>query len=88
MALPVLSSSLTTVLAFLPLFLEFLLLDFDGELALVELDGSGMNVITRARINEQPTWTPPTLIGRTLFFRDETRIAALDLSAARQKLVE
>jgi hypothetical protein len=64
---------------------EFLLLDFDGELALVELDGSGMNVITRATINEQPTWTPPTLIGSTLFFRDETRIAALDLSAARQK---
>jgi len=62
---------------------EFLLLDFDGELALVELDGSGMNVITRATINKAPTWTPPTLIGSTLFFRDETRIAALDLSAVR-----
>lgn len=62
---------------------EFLLLDFDGELALVELDGSGMNVITQATINERPTWTPPTLIGSTLFFRDETRIVALDLSVAR-----
>jgi outer membrane protein assembly factor BamB len=62
---------------------EFLLLDFEGELALVEMDGSGMNVITRATINERPTWTPPTLIGSTLFFRDETRIVALDLSVAR-----
>ena len=64
---------------------DFLLLDFDGELALVELDASGMNVITRATINEQPTWTPPTLIGSTLFFRDEARVVALDLSAARKK---
>jgi outer membrane protein assembly factor BamB len=62
---------------------EFLLLDFDGELALVELGRGGMNVITRATINKRPTWTPPTLIGSTLFFRDETRIAALDPSAAR-----
>ena len=64
---------------------DFLLLDFDGELALVEFGGSGMNVITRATINEKPTWTPPTLIGSTLFFRDEARIVALDLSAARKK---
>ena len=63
---------------------NFLLLDFDGELALVELTGEGMNVITQATINERPTWTPPTLIGTTLFFRDDTRVAALDLSRGKK----
>jgi hypothetical protein len=59
---------------------DFLLLDFEGELALVELSGDGMNVVSQATINTKPTWTPPTLLGTTLYFRDETRIAALDLS--------
>ena len=59
---------------------EFLLLDFDGELALLELNGEGMQVLTQATINDEPTWTPPTLIGTTLYFRDKSRIAALDLS--------
>ena len=62
----------------------FLLLDFDGELALLKLDGEGMKVITQATINERPCWTPPTLLGTTLYFRDETRIAALDLSSSRE----
>jgi len=62
----------------------FLLLDFDGELALVELSGEGMKVVTRASINDKPTWTPPTLIGTTLFVRDEARILALDLSTRTQ----
>jgi len=59
---------------------QFLLLDFDGDLALVELDAEGMNIVTRATINDKPTWTPPTLLGTTLFVRDEARIMALDLS--------
>jgi hypothetical protein len=60
---------------------EFLLLDFEGELALLELAAEGMEVIARATINDEKTWTPPTLLGTTLYFRDESRIAALDLSA-------
>ncbi len=64
---------------------QYLLLDFEGELALVELDGEGMNVIAQATINTQKTWTPPTLLGTTLYFRDESRIAALDLSAGKAK---
>jgi outer membrane protein assembly factor BamB len=58
---------------------QFLILDFDAKLALVNLSPDGMKVITQATIGEQPTWTPPTLIGTTLYFRDEQRIAAFDL---------
>ncbi len=64
---------------------DFLLLDHDGDLALVQLDGQGMKVITRASINDKPTWTPPTLIGTTLYVRDESRIVALDLSARKPR---
>lgn len=60
----------------------YLLLDFEGELALVELDGEGMTVVTRASINDEPTWTPPTLLGTTLYVRDESRLMALDLSGS------
>ncbi len=60
---------------------EFLLLDFEGELALIDLGPKGMKVIARASINDKPTWTPPTLIGTTLYVRDESRVFALDLSA-------
>ena len=58
----------------------FVLLDFDGALAMVELDESGMKVLTKATINDAPTWTPPTLIGDVLYVRDESRVMALDLS--------
>ena len=64
---------------------EFLLFDFDGELALVKLSGEGMKVVTRASINDEKSWTPPTLLGTTLFIRDESRIAAFDLSTGKTK---
>ena len=63
---------------------DYLLLDFEGQLALVELSGEGMEVVTQASINDEPTWTPPTLIGTTLYVRDESRIAALDLSVKKK----
>ena len=64
---------------------DFLLLDFEGELALVGLDGEGMEIVTQASINDEQTWTPPTLIGTTLYFRDETRMVALDLSPGKAR---
>jgi outer membrane protein assembly factor BamB len=62
---------------------DFLLLDHEGSLALVALSADGMRIVTRASIDDRPTWTPPTLIGTTLYVRDESRIQALDLSAPR-----
>jgi len=63
---------------------DFLLLDFEGELALASLDGEGMEIVARASIDDEKTWTPPTLIGTTLYVRDESRMMALDLSAAKR----
>jgi len=59
---------------------EYLLLDYDAVLALVELDRKGMTVVTKSSIGEKRTWTPPTLVGTSLFVRDDYRIRALDLA--------
>jgi len=64
---------------------DFLLLDFDGELALVELSEAGMKVVTQASVNKEPTWTPPTLLDTELYIRDKSRIVALDLSQGTGK---
>jgi hypothetical protein len=37
-------------------------------------------VLSRAQILENRAWTPPTLVGRTLYVRDRKTIAAYDLS--------
>jgi hypothetical protein len=62
---------------------EFLLLDFEGQLGLVALSGTGMRVLARAPTGLQKTWTPPTLIGTTLYVRDESRMVAYDLARRR-----
>jgi outer membrane protein assembly factor BamB len=64
---------------------DYLLLDFEGQLALVELSGEGMQVVTQASINDEKTWTPPTLLGTTLYVRDESRMVALDLSVGKTR---
>ena len=40
----------------------------------------GLKVLARAPILEHLAWTPPTLVGRTLYVRDRQTIAAYDLS--------
>jgi outer membrane protein assembly factor BamB len=60
-----------------------LMLDADGDLYLAELKPDGINVLTQARIFESDeSWTIPTLVGTTLFARDQNKIVALQLGAA------
>lgn len=59
---------------------QVVLLDFEAELAIVSFDKDGMAVKAQASIGDKPTWTPPTLLGTTLYVRDEERIRAYDLS--------
>lgn len=59
---------------------KLILLDEDGTLALVAVSPQGMKVLARAQILEHRAWTPPTLVGRTLYVRDRRTIAAYDLS--------
>ncbi len=58
---------------------KLILLDEDGQLALVRLSPQGMTVMAKAAVLEHIAWTPPTLVGTNLYVRDRERIVALDL---------
>ncbi len=59
---------------------KLILLDEDGNLALVRLSPEGMKVISKVSVLTQTAWTPPTLSGTKLYIRDRKTIMALDLS--------
>jgi outer membrane protein assembly factor BamB len=59
---------------------KLIILDEDGTLAIATVTPQGMKVLSRAQILEHLAWTPPTLVGRTLYVRDRRTIAAYDLS--------
>lgn len=58
---------------------KLILLDEDGQLALVTVSPEGMKVLAKAAVMEHTAWTPPTLAGTKLYLRDRKSIAALDL---------
>lgn len=59
---------------------KLVLLDEEGVLGLATVSPQGLKVLARAQILESRAWTPPTLVGRTLYVRDRKTIAAYDLS--------
>jgi outer membrane protein assembly factor BamB len=58
---------------------KLIILDEDGTLGLATVSAQGMKVLSRAQILEHRAWTPPTLVGRTLYVRDRRTIAAYQL---------
>jgi len=58
---------------------KLILLDEDGQLALVRLSPQGVKVLAKAAVLEHTAWTPPTLVGSNLYLRDRRTIVALDL---------
>lgn len=58
---------------------KLILLDEDGTLGIATVSPQGMTVLSRVQILENRAWTPPTLIGRTLYVRDRKTIAAYEL---------
>jgi outer membrane protein assembly factor BamB len=58
---------------------KLVLLDEDGQLALVRLTPQGMSVMAKAAVLTHTAWTPPTLAGTNLYLRDRKMIVALDL---------
>jgi outer membrane protein assembly factor BamB len=58
---------------------KLILLDEDGRLGLATVGPDGLNVLARANVLENVSWTPPTLSGTTLYVRDRKSIAAFDL---------
>jgi outer membrane protein assembly factor BamB len=58
-----------------------ILLDERGKLAVVELSPEGMTILAQAKISDDRTWTVPTLVGTTLYVRDQTTIRAYELGS-------
>ena len=58
---------------------KLIVLDEDGTLGLATVSPQGLKVLARAQILEHLAWTPPTLVGTTLYVRDRRTIAAYDL---------
>jgi outer membrane protein assembly factor BamB len=63
---------------------EYLIaLGHDGKLRLTRLKSEeGIQVLAEAQVLEDPAWTPPTLVGTTLYVRDRKKAVALDLGKA------
>jgi len=55
------------------------LVDEDGEIAVASVSDRGINVHARKALLTENAWTPPTLVGSTLYVRDRKEIAALNL---------
>ncbi|MHC4695938.1 MAG: outer membrane protein assembly factor BamB family protein [Planctomycetota bacterium] len=58
---------------------KLILLDDGGKLALAEVAPEKINILSSAKVLDSLTWTPPTLVGTTLYIRDRQSIIALDL---------
>lgn len=59
-----------------------IVMDEDGDLALVRLSPSGMERLAETRIFGTTSWTAPTIVGTTLYARDREKVLALDLGAS------
>lgn len=59
---------------------KIIVLDEDGVLGLATVSPHGLKVLARANVLQHLAWTPPTLVGTTLYVRDRQTISAFDLS--------
>lgn len=58
---------------------KLIMLDHDCTLVLAVPTEDAVQIRSRADVSEGVCWTPPTLVGRTIFLRDREQIMALDL---------
>jgi prepilin-type processing-associated H-X9-DG protein len=58
---------------------HFIILDEDGNLALADCTPEALKIISSTPLLKKVAWTVPTLVGRTLYLRDQDKIVALDL---------
>jgi outer membrane protein assembly factor BamB len=58
---------------------KIIVLDEDGVLGLATVSPQGLKVLAKASVLQHLAWTPPTLVGTTLYLRDRQTISAFDL---------
>ena len=56
-----------------------LLVDEDGDIAIASVSDQGLDVHARKALLTENAWTPPTLVGSTLYVRDRKEIVAFNL---------
>jgi len=56
-----------------------IIVDEDGAIALASVSREGLRVHARAELLTANAWTPPTVVGSTVYVRDRKDIMALDL---------
>jgi hypothetical protein len=56
------------------------IVDEDGDIAVASISDGGLRVHARKQMLTQNAWTPPTLVGGTVYLRDRKDVVALDLS--------
>jgi hypothetical protein len=61
---------------------HIIVLDEDGTLGLIRASRSGVEVLARAEVLDNLAWTPPTMVGSTLYARDRAVIVKLELPVA------
>jgi outer membrane protein assembly factor BamB len=60
---------------------KLIVVDEDGVLGLATISPQGLKVLARAEVLKNRAWTPPTLVGTTLYVRDRHTLAAFELGA-------
>ena len=58
---------------------KLLMLDEEGFLVLATLSPDGVAVHARHQVTKGRAWTAPTLVGTTIYLRDQTQMMAYDL---------
>lgn len=61
---------------------KLIVLEEDGHLALATVSPTGLEVRSKVELFEGRAWTPPSLVGSTLYVRNRKDIMALDLAVA------
>lgn len=59
---------------------KLIVLDEDGMLYLIKASPKEFKILSMAQVLKNTAWTVPTLVGKTLYLRDNVSITALDLS--------
>ena len=59
---------------------KLIIMDQDGQLALATADRDDLKIASQCQLTERYSFTAPSLVGSTLYVRDEKSIMALDLS--------
>ena len=60
---------------------RIVLLDEDGQLALIEVSADGVGILGQKEIFETRSWAAPSIVGRTIYARDRQEVVAMQFGS-------